>query len=460
MLLEHEAPLAEKSFSPQTTAFITGSLDSTFCVWNVAGQRQTPGELRLCFDEYIPGVTLHAWSYNEQQLALTLGDGLEIQIFDVEHPLVRDEWDDYEPLYTMPVLEAPLLSLNFVGENGNHLLTFDLNETVTLFEIENEEIITRLEASNVAISPDRTIIAVMTFDEDLRLIDADNGETLTTLATDAEEMLFSPDGNWLATWDDDIELWDLQRTTTRRPETQIDVQSDNVQFTPDSRFLATWEGENIRLWDVDSGANTGLMEEHLGGVRLLAFGVDSTRAISVNTQGFGRLWRITDEGDAVELAWLDGEIDDISISPDSYSAMTTRQDFALRFWNVETGQIRGQYDLPPATIISPDWTLLAINYGELVVWHGRNDDPRTFDWMPIGMTTGIANVRPTPSQELPRFAALPAGTEVFALGISPDEEWLYIQLADGQRGWVQVNILELASGQSNLNNLPEIEVES
>lgn len=49
---------------------------------------------------------------------------------------------------------------------------------------------------------------------------------------------------------------------------------------------------------------------------------------------------------------------------------------------------------------------------------------------------GNVNVRNTPSSSGVVLQALPSGSVVTARGRSRDNEWIYIQLADGKRGWV------------------------
>lgn len=453
ILQEHTAPIAEKAFSPQGSAFVTGGLDGKLCVWNVNTRRQAPGTLRFCLTDYTAGITLYTWSPDEQELAVTSADGQQIMVYDAAAVVARDDWSNISSLLELPADEAGLFFIAFLAE-GETILTRNLFDMLTLYRRSDGGVLASLEAAEVAISPDQTLIAALTFDDELVILDAKTGEATVTLDQMTENLLFSPGGRWLVTWQDTVTIWDTTAERLRSPAIELPVRPDTIQFTPDGRLLATIEGEDIRLWNIESGENTGTITGHRGGVRLLAFGGESQRAITVNTQGYGRFWRISPAGVPSLIWWYQGEIDDVLVSPDSRSLISIRQDFPLRFWNFENGQVRGQYALPPNVILSPDWTLMAVAYGELVVWHGLRGDPRQFDQMPFAFTERATNVRPTPSQELPRFEALPAQSPIFALGKDATGQWLHIQLVDGRRGWVQLDTLVL---NGNIDNLPEVE---
>ncbi len=454
LLTHHAAPITETSFSPNSTSFLTTSLDGTLCVWNVAEPHQTSGQLRFCLQDYTPGVTVFAWSPDASHLAVTLGDGLQIALYDITPIIDADEWADIAPSVTLPNNTTTYLRLDFVAE-GQRLLAHDLFDTFTLFTFDasdDHNPLTTLEGMEAVINVDGSRVAIVDFDGNIILLNTTDGEEIVALETDGlSHALFSPGGRWLVTWGDGaVQIWDTSRQQVPEPQT-IEAAVDNLQFTPDGRFLATWEGQHIRLWNIETGEPTGTLPDHRGGIRLLAFGANSTRAVSVNTQGNARFWAISNEGVPTLRFWFEGEIDQVLVGPDSNSLITLRQDIEARFWDFERGQVRGRYDLSDAPLFSPDWTLVAISTGNLVAWHGLNDDPRIFNWMPIGFTSTITNIRPIPSQELQRIGALAANTPIFAIARTEDNAWLQIQLPDDTIGWIQPDTLQI---NGDLQTLP------
>ena len=446
MLTHHTAPITETSFSPNSTSFLTSSLDGTLCIWNVAARRQIAGQLRFCLQGYTPGVTVFTWSPDATQLAVTFGDGLQIAVYNITSIVDADEWADIVPITTFPTNATTYLSLDFVAE-GQRLLAHDLLDTFSLFTLDASDdtaALTTIEGVEAAINVDGSRVAVVDFAGNVVLLNTANGEVISTLKTDdVSHAIFSPGGRWLVTWGGSIvQLWDISRQRIPEPRT-IAAQADNLQFTPDGRFLATWEGQDIRLWNIETGEAIGTLPEHRGGIRLLTFGANGSRAISINTQGYARYWELSEDGVPSLRFWFDGEIDQVLIGPDSNSLIALRQDIAARFWDFGRGQVRGSYDLSDAPLFSPDWTLIAISAGNLVAWHGLKDDPRVFDWMPIGFTSAITNLRPTPSQELQRIGVLAAHTPIFALARTEDGTWLQILLPDDTTGWIQPGTLQI-----------------
>ncbi len=444
LLAQHNAPITEMAFSPQATAFITGSLDGTLCIWNVAGRDTLPGALLFCLPDYSPGVTSYTWSDDDTLLAVTDANGGTIHLYTVE-----PSHNELPEATTLPTHETPFLALNFVAGN---LLAYDIFDIFTLYDVETSGILAIYEGIASDFSDDT--LAILNFEGLVTLIDAESGAAMGTLATDdAIHARFSPDGRWLATWGERIQLWNVARSN-RRPRT-LNITADNIQFTPDGRLLATWEGENIRFWDMASLDETGIMEGHGGGVQSLTISPNSRRAISIDTTGRARLWEIEDDGGVRRLLLFNRSVDRAVISPDAQSAILTRHDFDARFYDIERAQLRGSYGISPDSVASPDWTLIATSTGSLIVWHGLRDDPRTFDWMPIGETLRGVNIRETPSTELARIGVLTAEVPIFAFGRTPESDWLQIRLPDNSVGWLFASNVRL---DGDVEDLPVVEL--
>lgn len=430
LLNRHSAPVIEMAFSPDGSAFITGGLDGQFCVWNVAGRDANAGQLLFCLSDYTPAVTVYAWDADAQTLAITSPDGTSIQLYDVSQALDSD--NELAPLYSLPVNEAPFWSLEFVND-GQTLIAADVFDNFVLYAVESQEILNTLEG--IDYSANDALVAIVTPDGDIALIDAETGEVNDTLNSESlTHARFSPDGRWLAAWGERTQVWDLDNRN-RRPRT-LQSETEALQFTPNSLFIATWEGEQVRLWSLENYQVTGTLDKQSGGLQSVDFAPDSQNAITIDSTGIGRLWELAENGTARERLQLRNHVDRVWISPDSSSAIVARHDFAARFYHVDNAQLRGQYEFSPDAEISPDWSLVATRSGSLVIWHGLRNTERIFEWMPIGQTQVAANVRETPDTSRARIAVLAANSSVFALERSADNEWLYILLPDGTQGWL------------------------
>ena len=459
ILTQHTATITETAFSPNGSSFISGSLDGSFCVWNVSLRRQTAGEPRFCLTDYAAGVTVYTWSSNERYLAITDTTGLNINIYRADQIIDEDEWADFEPEYTFSADEATILSLVFIADDDN-LLIRDLFDTFTILNIEDDDILETYEGLEFSLNTQRTQLAILDFEGDIILIDTESGEEDDTISTDnATHVQFSPGGRWLASWGEQPQLWDISTSSSSRRQRNvqsIDTEIDNLQFAPNGRYVALWEGEDIRLWDIEIEDFVGIMPEHDGGVQDLTFSPDSQRAISINSRGQARLWNIADDGEVSLRIWFNDAVDRVYMSPDSTSVAVARHDFVTRFFNITQGQNRGNYDISPNAIFSPDWSIISTSNNNLITWHGLNATERDFDNRPFAFTAQVANVRPTPSTDLPRVGVFPADSPIFAIAKSPDGEWLQIWLPDATQGWINTITLR---DVGRLSLLPTIEPE-
>lgn len=432
LLVQHHANIIEMGFSPQGTAFITGGLDNQFCVWNAEAQREAPGTLLFCTSNYIPGVTTHAWSPDEKRIAITRADGLTIDIHRVFRGLPPEEWPTTIDLSIQHNPEAPILSVQMLD---GVVLVFDIYDVFTLYDVRNGDIIATFEGIEVALHPERAQFALLTLDDSLLLIDARTGTIINSLsASGIDHLVFSASGDWLATWGDTSDLWRLSAERIERVRLGPAVV-DDAYFSPQDRYFVTWEGEEIRLWDTESGSLVSSIGEQEGGVLDAQFSTDMTRAVTIDSGGTGRIWDIAPDGSVERRLLLRDRMDRAYLSPDSTSLIVARIEFFARFYDVQRGQLRGRYDMPPGSEISPDWSIIAIRTNNIVSWHSLTNDPRTYAFEPFATAVDALNIRETPSTDRARIAVVLANSPVFATGRAPDNYWMQIVLADGTVGW-------------------------
>lgn len=455
LLVQHTNTIVDIGFTPRGTAFYSAGFDSQYCVWNVDTRRDTLGELYFCATDYLAGASGVAWSLDEKRVAITGDNGTSIRIYRVYRPLPTDEWDVPE-VTILATNNAVVLSLQFTT---HHLLAFDTNDMFTLYDVRDGNVINQFEGIDATVSVDGSRIALTNFDGDIVLIDANSGDELDTLPVEnVLEVAFSADNRWLATsTSDSTQLWSMTDDGYGR-RINVDAAPQYLDFTPDNQYLVTWEDEAVRLWALSNGRLVGEMPEHDGGVSAAEFTPDTTRAITIDNFGNGRIWRINEDGSAERLLLLRDKIDRIYIAPDSVSVIVARIDFFARFYDIQRAQLRGQYTMPPDSAMSPDWTLMATIDNNIITWHTLPNDPRELAFPPIAITRDAINIRQTPNTDFARIATIPANTPVFALGRLEDNQWLRVVLPDGTRGWTFVSgSLAL---QGDVGQLPLIQPEA
>jgi WD40 repeat protein/predicted Ser/Thr protein kinase len=288
-LASHEHHVWSVDYGPDGSWLITGSVDGTAKLWDVAGGRV----LR----------TMHVGG--RVRSVAVAPDGRSTAVV-TEHGSLS--------VWSIPT--------------GDKIVTLSSNGAST----------------GVSFSPDGALIASASSDGTARIWNADTGELMTILKHPSwvQDVCFSPDSTRVATScrDNIARLWDL---TTRAPALKIPVlpstrewdfiHSWAVAIDPGGQILATGCHDGvIKLWS----AATGELQESLGGhssrVRSLAFAPDGDRLASASDDGTVRIW---DPATGVELTRLSGHegcVFDVDFSPDGARLASVGADRTVRLW--------------------------------------------------------------------------------------------------------------------------------
>jgi WD40 repeat protein len=458
-LLLHDGTVIETSFSPGGQVFLTGTLDGRLHVWQ-AGENPdwTRGALRFVLDGYIPGATLTAFDSDESRLATTAtASSTAIDIRDLASGELISSFEGHS---------SPADSITFVGD-GSTVISTDFNGDLFIWDADSGDTLDQFsDVLSMSVSSDGEQLAVLTGDQIITLGPINTPEDRIMLeALAARQLEFSPGGRWLASWGDHLTVWEAEAGEMRFR--QRNVRADGVDWSPDSRFLISHSFDSAQVWAVsenpDLEYDTGDMIDALppfaeaGGLRQFLVSPNGERAITVDLTGVGRLWRINAEGQMDQIRAFTGLVDLVLFSPDSETIVIFRQDFPVRFWNVN-GDLRAELDLPDTVIFSPDWRLLASHSDEIVAWRGFTSDGFTFDFPPVGRPQGRSNLRPIPSDEIARIVGLDSTQGIFAIGRTVDASWFQAILEDGTRGWVSANSLQVEASEELIAALPSVAV--
>jgi len=439
--LLHPSTVAEGYFSPTGRWFVSGALDQKLRLWD-----GTSGAPELEISGYIPGATTTAFSADETQIAAsTAAAGTGIEVYSIPNA---------ELLTTFSAHTIPIKHVYFLD---GAWLSSDLGDLAYLWD-ETDLLAEYPDIAEVQPAPDGKGFALVGRDGKavfIRLAAPTQQNALPI--NQASHLSFSPGGRWLAVWGSGGALvWDVREETALFQLANRDI--DLVQWSPDGRFLIAQSFSGAEVWSIE-GMQTGVfaLEEAGGGLKQLALSADGRRAATVDYIGntTAILWSLDENGVVQSLRPLTSIIDEVAFSPDSQTLVVTRRDFRARFWDTDQGVLRNEVALPESLIFSPDWRRIASIAGSVITWRGLVAEGQQFAFAPIGYPFERANVRPTPSDELPRVAVLERSQAVFATGRTTD--WLRVITEDGGSGWVNRAGVRLIVPESDLANLPLVE---
>ena len=228
-----------------------------------------------------------------------------------------------------PVVFSPDGSILATGSADGNVLLWMARESMvvpaTILEV----------ASSMLFSPDGQTLATIQYskppDSDhVFLWDVDNGQLKASLeSVGVKGMLFSPDGRTLATTGWDVHLWEVE--SGHHKATLADWSPHSVAFSPDGRTVAVGDGDwRISLWDLDTGARK--------------FVLPTNRRVPALSHGGGT-----------------GPAPFVAFSPDGKTlASSNPGDDTLRLWEADTGQLKATLDAGYGSVVFfPDGKTIA-----------------------------------------------------------------------------------------------------
>lgn len=200
----------------------------------------------------------------------------------------------------------------------------------------------REAVTSLAWSPDGTRIATTSRDGTSRIWDASDGRELRTLITGRYWLggaAWSPDSRYLATslTDKAFCVWDAEQGTA---VATLEGHTDYVwrfAWSPDGRRVATGSRDRtVRVWDPFDGAELRRMTGHTDRVQGIGWSPDGSRLATASWDRTVRLWD-PDEGRELAVVGVhDDQVNGLAWSPDGTRLATVSRDRTVRIWNPTT----------------------------------------------------------------------------------------------------------------------------
>ena len=208
---------------------------------------------------------------------------------------------------------------------------------------------------------------------------AQTERTIERHMSDVYSVAYSPDGTQLASgsYDNTIRIWNAETGKpiwTLRGHTEVVL---SVAYSPDGSQLASGSGDGtVRIWNAETGKPIRTLRGHTGSVLSVAYSPDGAQIASGGSDG--TVWiRNAETGKLIRA--LGGHttwVYSVAYSPDG-SQLTTSSHGMARIWNAETGN-------PIRTLVAglEYITVLSVAYspdGSQLVGGGSNGDVLFWD---------------------------------------------------------------------------------
>lgn len=194
----------------------------------------------------------------------------------------------------------------------------------------------------------------------------------------------SPDGQWLVTGGETVQLWalaDLAAGPRRLPGHVKPVIS--VRFSPDGKSLASGSlDRTILIWDlVDLEAEPRRLAGHLAGMYTVAFNRDGSTLAAGDEVGTLYLWELRDlMAQPLKIGEHHGSVRAIAFSPDGQYVVSAGDDGLIKHTPIGEGLPPREKTVDDVTrarwvIFSPDGTVMATAGDDGMVKLWQNADP-------------------------------------------------------------------------------------
>jgi WD40 repeat protein len=162
----------------------------------------------------------------------------------------------------------------------------------------------------------------------------------------------------------------------------------DVAWSPDQTRLASGSGEQVVIWNADSGEREKTLVGHQGLVTALAWSADGSRLASGSKDRSVVVWRFPNGEPVLTLRGHTDNVSDVAWSPDGgMLASTGSLDNRLIVWDASSGEILAELSGPDTGLWSlawsPDGRILAAGTtsGSILLWDSfaLDDTPRELD---------------------------------------------------------------------------------
>ena len=221
---------------------------------------------------------------------------------------------------------------------------------------------------DAVVSNDGKLIVIGQANGEIKIIDADSGETLKTLTGHDDlvrSVAFSEDGKQLVSGGDDkvVKTWNIITGASKTLKGHNGwVQS--VAFSPDGKVVASGSFDStVKIWNAETGEEEHNLTGHDAWVRDVVFSPDGKMLATCGDDKQIKLWNVA-TGECVKtMTGHERWVNDVQFSEDGKQLTSTGGDGTEKVWDIDTERclttIQEQNDLLNSMIYAADGKMFA-----------------------------------------------------------------------------------------------------
>jgi WD40 repeat protein len=187
---------------------------------------------------------------------------------------------------------------------------------------------------------------------------------------------WSPDGKIIATLGgQEIKIWNVDSGRLLR-SLAVDVYLSKIAFSPDGKYIAGAHSGGIGIWDFNTGKKLITIQERGNYHYPIAFSSDSRRFAGASPNNTASVWDANTGAKLLTLSGHTGDINSIAFSPNGQRLLTGSGDRTARIWDAGTGALlhvlSGHSRNVEQAVFSPDGRfILSRSSSEIKTWNAE-----------------------------------------------------------------------------------------
>jgi WD40 repeat protein len=202
-----------------------------------------------------------------------------------------------------------------------------------------ETLATSQSVTDLAFSPDGTMLATASLDRRVRLWRTEDADLHTwfTHFGGVHSLAYSPDGGFLATGTSlGLSVWRLADSTRLQIPAMNTNRANRMVFSPDGALLAVaTEGGAVWLRRMYGQGEWLTLTRHARSVRDVVFSPDGALLASASDDGTIRLWQTRDGAPIHTLLGHNAPVTALAFHPDGTALLSGSADGSVRLWGLE-----------------------------------------------------------------------------------------------------------------------------